>query len=84
MTTVMAVRGGKGVICKVYDFLDAKNQLAQMRRELSELRSYVDKMDGIAEQIIEWGNECAACAAHYKEVSVRLKKKCDELESKVG
>jgi len=53
--------------------ISAKKQIASLKNELASLRSYVDKMDGIAEQIVEWGNECAASNAHYKEMCLRLK-----------
>lgn len=66
------------IIDQISEAISARKQIASLKKELANLRSYTSKMDGIAEQIIEWGNECAASNAHYKEVAFRLKKDLEQ------
>lgn len=66
------------IIDWMFEAINARKQIASLKKELANLRSYTNKMDGIAEQVIEWGNECAASNAYYKEVALRLKKDLEQ------
>lgn len=53
--------------------LQAKaDELEKTKRELRDLRSYVDRMDSIVEEIIQWGQHSAGIASKYKEMAFRL------------